>query len=210
MRYRLQASVGKGLLGSILLALAWPTIASGLRCPGTLDKHPPKQASLFDGDPRREIELVPQDGGWSLSFPPSGPGEGFVLLCQYVGTPQTTIVRFRKGVPVPGHECAVLVSNGLKGAFVLALFAGSASARMAQCPLSLGHQSLTDVGVYDGPVSEMAELIPGDGGWDIEYRPTSKKGYYLACHYGGKVLEISLSDTVKHCRFRGYPHVVCR
>lgn len=93
---------------------------------------------------------------------------------------------------------------------MLALYAGSASAQVIQCPPSLGHRSLTDTGVYDGPVSEMGELIPGGGGWDIGYKPASKKGFYLVCHYGQKVLEISLPDTVKHCRFRGYPRVVCQ
>jgi hypothetical protein len=88
------------LPAGIFLSLAWPAIASGVRCPGMLDKHPLKQVSLFDGDPRREVELVPQDGGWRLSFPPSDPGEGFTLLCQYVGTPRTTIVQLRRDVKV--------------------------------------------------------------------------------------------------------------
>ena len=84
------------MVGSFL-TLLWPAIASGVYCTGMLDKHSLKQASRLDGDPRHEVELVPQDGGWSLSFPLSDPGEGFVLLCQYVGTPQTTTVRLRKG-----------------------------------------------------------------------------------------------------------------
>ena len=102
------------------------------------------------------------------------------------------------------------LSDIMRVSAILAFTTGCASARIEDCPPSLAGEPLTDVGLYDGPVSEMAELIPADGGWDIDYRPVSKKGFYLACHYQGKILEIHLPDTVKRCRFQGYPHVVCR
>ena len=80
----------------------------------------------------------------------------------------------------------------------------------AECPSTFGGDRLEYVKLYDGPVSEMAALIPQDGGWKLGYRSASKKGFYLACHYGDKILEMKLPTGVKSCLFERYPRVLCR
>lgn len=87
----------------------------------------------------------------------------------------------------------------------------AAAAAATSCPPSLGGHRLVEVNVYDGPPSELAALIPGDGGWRLGYPPVSKRGFYLGCQYLGlkEIYPVSLPEGVRSCRFDHYPTVRC-
>jgi len=85
------------------------------------------------------------------------------------------------------------------------------AAAATSCPATLGDHRLIRVNVYDGPPSELAALIPGDGGWKLGQRPVSKQGFYLGCEVQGikEVYPVPLPDGVRSCRFYNYPVVRC-
>ena len=93
---------------------------------------------------------------------------------------------------------------------ILAVFVGNdAFGSATECPSTLDGKKLTGVDLYDGPISEMADLIPQDGGWRLGYPAASGKGFFLRCRYGGKTLELLLPAGVKACLFENYPRVLC-
>ena len=72
---------------------------------------------------------------------------------------------------------------------------------------------LSGVDVFDGPPAELGSLEPGDGGWKLDYRPTSADGhFYLSCQYGaGRApVAVKLPSGVVSCRITTCPQVVCR
>lgn len=101
------------------------------------------------------------------------------------------------GKAVTASAMAVLICNGAVGSAI-------------ECPRIINGKHLTDVGVYDGPVSEMADLIGLNGEWKLDYPSASKKGFYLGCRYRDKVLELPLPAAVRRCWFASYGRVLCR
>jgi hypothetical protein len=82
------------------------------------------------------------------------------------------------------------------------------------CPKEFDGKPLTNIGVYDGPVSEMADLIPLNGGWDIDRKPTSTDGFFLGCSYGKergreKIISFHIPPTAKSCMFTDDDNAIC-
>ncbi len=73
-------------------------------------------------------------------------------------------------------------------------------------------KSLVDVSLFDGPPSEHVELIPRDGGWDLD-EPGSRvlANFTLGCTYRGSktMVTVVLPRNVRICEFKTYPQVLC-
>ncbi len=80
------------------------------------------------------------------------------------------------------------------------------------CPPSYDGKPLKSVGLFDGPPSEHVELIPRDGGWDLD-KPGSRilPNFTLGCTYLGskEVVTVVLPRHIRVCEFKGYPRVAC-
>lgn len=80
------------------------------------------------------------------------------------------------------------------------------------CPPRHSGRPLADVGLFDGPPSERVELVPRDGGWDLD-EPGSRMlpNFTLECTYRGskEAVTIVLPRGVRVCAFRHYPQVLC-
>ena len=109
-----------------------------------------------------------------IGQPPVGSGECVPLVQRATGAPRTSEWRRRTGT----------------GQFTIQI----ASASGIECPRSSGGKHLTEIDVYDGPISRMASLMPGDGGWNLDYSSVSGEGFYLACHYGDKIVAILFAE----------------
>lgn len=78
------------------------------------------------------------------------------------------------------------------------------------CPETQGGKPLTGVSVYDGPLAEMADLVPDDSSgkpghesasWDVAYIYKAGRKPFLACRYADtqKPLAIEATEPVTHC-----------
>lgn len=80
------------------------------------------------------------------------------------------------------------------------------------CPPVQDGRKLVDVGLFDGPPAERVELVPRDGGWDLD-KPGSRvlPNFTLECTYRGsqKIVTVVLPRSVRVCEFRSYPQVRC-
>jgi hypothetical protein len=80
------------------------------------------------------------------------------------------------------------------------------------CPLLHHGMPLLAVRLFDGLPSEHAELIPRDGGWDLD-EPGSRvlPNFTLRCLYRGskEMVTVVLPRGVRVCEFRNYPKVSC-
>lgn len=80
------------------------------------------------------------------------------------------------------------------------------------CPLVHNGKLLAEVGLFDGPPSERVELIPRDGGWDLD-EPGSQilPNFTLGCIYRGskEVVTVVVPRSARVCEFRNYPKVLC-
>lgn len=94
-------------------------------------------------------------------------------------------------------------------AISLSCATGSALAASVECPRTLFGKSLTATDVYDGPVLEMASLVPPNGGWKLAYPAWSKEGFYLACHYVDTILSFLIPTDVNGCWFTADLRTVC-
>ncbi len=80
-------------------------------------------------------------------------------------------------------------STSLLAAAVLTLasFSAIAAPPTASCPAYISEDgnthSLSDASVFDGPPSEMADLVPTDAGWDLTSYKSSPRPLYLVCKY---------------------------
>jgi hypothetical protein len=61
---------------------------------------------------------------------------------------------------------------------------------------------LTDVGVFEGPPAGLAEMIPVEGEWHLEYYPVQRTHYYLGCRYDDvpEIQAIPVPTTATKCR----------
>lgn len=75
------------------------------------------------------------------------------------------------------------------------------------CPIQ-GDQSLRYVDILDGPIQDMAILIPDEaqhthGYWSLGYVYDAGRFVSVRCKYAdGKVLEIKLLDRVERCNYK--------
>ena len=81
------------------------------------------------------------------------------------------------------------------------------------CPPSEGTRKLVTVRLYDGPPAERVELVPRNGGWDLD-TPSSPSlpRFTLLCQFdgAGPALTVVLPLDTRACEFATWPHVVCR
>jgi hypothetical protein len=93
----------------------------------------------------------------------------------------------------------------------------AAFAATTSCPLTFEKHSLIDVGVFDGPPAELADMIGAGGKWPLGYSPNIQHHYYLGCHYEGLagLYEMPVPTTATICRSQLSPrthmqiNVVC-
>jgi hypothetical protein len=81
------------------------------------------------------------------------------------------------------------------------------------CPQQLGNHPLDSVEIFDGLPSNLIDLHPTPGGWDLSGRPPPPDGVHLVCSYRGTPTskDIRLPDDVRGCWFDNHwPRVVCR
>ncbi len=80
------------------------------------------------------------------------------------------------------------------------------------CPPVHDGKPLVDVGLFDGPPAERVELVPRDGGWDLD-KPGSRvlPNFTLGCTYRGskEIVTVVLPRSVRVCEFKGYPRIRC-
>jgi len=100
---------------------------------------------------------------------------------------------------------------------ILSLPGTLALAAATSCPLTFEKHVLVDVGVYDGPPAELAELIGADGNWTLGYSPNIRRQYYLGCHFEGlaRIYAVPVPTSATLCRIQISPrthmlmNVVC-
>ena len=85
-------------------------------------------------------------------------------------------------------------SKVLAAALVLAC--SGARAATTSCPAYVSEAGathpLSDASVYDGPPSQLADLEPTDGGWDLTSLRNSPRPIYLVCKYRGTTVSRAL------------------
>ena len=97
------------------------------------------------------------------------------------------------------------------------LFASAAQAQEFKCPGFHGKNPLAGVSVYDGPPSEMADLVPdvsiggGDhayASWDIGYLFGLNRTPYLVCKFAGlsdsQAVTLKIDKKVAKCTFQAH------
>jgi hypothetical protein len=100
---------------------------------------------------------------------------------------------------------------------ILTLAKTFAFAAATSCPSSVDGHTLIDAQVFDGPPSEMADMIGPGGKWTLGYSPNTQRQYYLVCHYEGleKLYEVPVPTSATLCRIQVSPrthmlmNVVC-
>lgn len=101
-------------------------------------------------------------------------------------------------------------SNLLLAVLLLVSTASAAMAGGIRCP---NDKLLLSEDLFDGPPSEMVNLVPIPGGWFNLRNSFSKDAYYLQCNYKGTTHTeiIRLPPTVTNCLFDKHgPNVTCR
>ena len=84
-----------------------------------------------------------------------------------------------------------------------------ASAQPNACPGFIGKKTnrLVNARLFDGPVADMAELVPdqeGGGTWSVDGYATTGRPLTLLCEYkGGQTAEVVIAHPVGKCHFRG-------
>jgi hypothetical protein len=92
------------------------------------------------------------------------------------------------------------------------VFASAAHAQEFKCPGFHGKNPLASISVYDGPPSEMADLVPdvskGSGdhayaSWDIGYLFALNRTPYLVCKFAGlpdsQAVTLKIDKKVQKC-----------
>lgn len=100
---------------------------------------------------------------------------------------------------------------------ILSLPGTLALAAATSCPLSVDGHRLIDIQVFDGPPSRLADMIPIEGVWKLDYSPVAHNHYYLGCHYEGRagVYGVPVPKSATLCRIQLSPrthmlmNVVC-
>jgi len=108
-------------------------------------------------------------------------------------------------------------NRSVRFAALLSLSGPTTLAAATTCPLSVDRHRLIDVQVFDGPPSRLADMIPIEGAWKLDYSPILHNHYYLGCHYEGRagVYEVSVPTSATLCRIQVSPrthmlmNVVC-
>lgn len=108
--------------------------------------------------------------------------------------------------------------NNLLAAILLVLASGSfAEANMITCPLRDGLVNLSVIGLFDGPPSELVELVPEDGGWTLGYKAVSPAGFFIVCKYykssadqNPKEIAFHVPPGVKACMLQDDHTVLCQ
>lgn len=86
-----------------LMALATPCAAQAdIQCPPSLNGHQYARASVFDGPPEEQADLVPDGSAagadiWQLGYI-FDAGRVPYLVCRYAGTPQTATFKLQKPI----------------------------------------------------------------------------------------------------------------
>ena len=79
------------------------------------------------------------------------------------------------------------------------------------CPVRYLRYSLSFSLLYDGPISEMADLIADNNNhWALDPGTSASRGYYLECHYGKKTTSFRLPRSDTRCDDTGRFGVLCR
>lgn len=112
------------------------------------------------------------------------------------------------------------LSRKLAMPLAVALLIGSVGPHAAKaetgCPPVHNGKPLKSVGLFDGPPSDKAELMPEDGRFVVPQRPKPLSeilpNFTLGCTYRGsdEVVTVVLPRSVRVCEFKNYPRVACR
>jgi hypothetical protein len=97
----IELALATAVLATAVLATAAPARAA-TRCPPTLDGHAHQRASVFDGPPQEQADLVPDSMGaagdeWRVGYL-FDLGRVPFLVCRYAGTPRTVTLRLQPPV----------------------------------------------------------------------------------------------------------------
>ena len=97
------------------------------------------------------------------------------------------------------------------GLILFLLGSSDVLASPARCPAKLGGHLLDEAGLFDGNPSDLAELVPGDGGWKLNIPASSPEGYFLGCRYKktSRTISVRIDPDAKFCSFEGH-NVSCR
>ena len=98
-------------------------------------------------------------------------------------------------------------------ALALAAACASASAAETRCPATQGGTALTGASLFDGPLSEHADLAPdsftpakggGRSTWDVGYVSAAGRGLYIQCRYGKAELVLN-PKSAQQCEYVSGP-----
>ncbi len=99
---------------------------------------------------------------------------------------------------------------------ICAWLGSTPAAANVACPSVLHGHSLREIGMFDGPPSQMAELVPDDTAWNTQTKPKvgteGKPAFYVQCRYRNtaEAITVPVPLDIKRCDLpAGRLRVVC-
>lgn len=113
-------------------------------------------------------------------------------------------------VVVSAAACVLVVMFSIGAGYAIPKLHAANIPAVAACPLQYDHHPLVSFGLYGGPPSEMGDLEPEAGVWDLSSK--YPEGYFIGCRYMDTsfIYSIGIPIAIRNCRILTQTLYACR